>query len=216
MTNSKKSINLKKYKKRTFKKTKKNNKRKLNKRKLNKSKNNSIKLNINKNKQKAGYNQYYTHYQSRDTRDQTYNKCSNSDPKSLFGDKYKEKSQKNCNYGTKTYHQCEDYNRKMRIENEKRALLLAYKHIKSAGDLGGVFSSPNINSIKKLACIFKLIENKGIRIDLNDKNIRLCHKLIVENDYEQFIDYIKGNPKHYQKLLSNTIIEIKNTISKKK
>ena len=175
MTNSKKSINLKKYKKRTFKKTKKHNKRKLNKRKLNKRKNNSIKLNINKNKQKAGY---YQQYQSRD---QTYNKCNNTDPKSLFRDKYKEKSQKNCNYGTKTYHQCEDYNRKIRILNEIRALSLAYKHIKSAGDLGGVFSSPNINSIKKLACIFKLIENKGIRIDLNDKNIRLCHKLIVEN-----------------------------------
>jgi len=216
MTNSKKRINLKKYKKRTFKKTKKNNKRKLNKRKLNKSKNNSIKLNINKNKQKAGYYPYYPHYQSRDTRDQTYNKCSNSDPKSLFGDKYKEEPRQECNkleYGTKKYNICIE---KINTKNEKRALLLAYKHIKSARDLGGVFSSPNINSIKKLACIFKLIENKDIRIDLNDKNIRLCHKLIVENDYEQFIDYIKCNPKHYQKLLSNTMIKINNTISEKK
>ncbi len=96
--------------------------------------------------------------------------------------------------------------------------MLIIRHLEKAKDLGGMLSGPNKDSINKLACLFKLMEQSPISISNlphkeGDNNIKLCYKLIVENNYDEFINYIKGYSKYYKELINRTISAVKNTLN---
>ena len=98
--------------------------------------------------------------------------------------------------------------------------MLIIRHLEKAKDLGGMLSGPNKDSIGKLACLFRLMEQSHSSISISnlphkegDNNIKLCYKLIVENNYDEFINYIKGYSKYYKELINRTISAVKNTLN---